>query len=884
MSSAKLTIKEQDRSTIVPSFDGVYAGLVVVSDRGEVNVPVLNTGREKFLARHSTPNPKLGTSMYSGLTYLTEGNKLWSVRAAHADAAYAGALVRSKVLSKPIGPLGILTEEHLIIAPVGSITQAQLDAYTFPVYTTNKLYEDTGAFVAPEVQLNASKIRVNDIEPFEVGDSISFTGESVSVLNSPNTTAGEDTPTFQVLSTSTEEVSYDMIQIDLDGESGPLVAIPGMSIRKYTLEDGPVDYPDNPVVARFAQGNGSGGMSILVSSSDYIADGDRLVFGEFNDGDIVYEYLSKSLYQETQKFITINGAVDFEDINTTTPILKVVQSEFEDRDAFLVVSANQGKWGNDISIGITPNSNYDNAFNLLVYFKGIQVENWEVSRTYELDGYQRQLNISEKINGKSAYIKIVDNPNCVDNEGNPLKPLNTDYSYWRRDSEDIFRESSVELRENLMIDHTEVKVSSLTIADGINIIPGTRVKFQLSKNLDGTFVLSKEYKVLSTNTGEGTFIVDRKIEELSINKNIYDPLGNGFISKVHYFDPNYNNSNIGVASGVKYYDIDRLNKVFYNYPVGAKFTISGQLGTLVNPGANLLTGGSLGSAVTVGDLITALRKLNNKERTPVTLFMDGGFTFPAFAQAIEELCVTHNLSHGYLSSSSASEEGINYLTQVVAYKNSLNLNTHRCSFFSGWVKFYDEFNQMEVWTSPEAYAAASQCFTTRNFAMFYPAAGWERGKVRGLGVKVQYDEGERDFLDDNRINVIRYKEGSGLVIWGNETLLTKPSPMQLRSVAMLLIVIKYGLERMLEYKHFDINSERAWIIVEGALNAFMRDDIKAKDGVYDFKVAVQDVITNTDIDNRRMPVFLGIQPTMDIKMIDVTLAIFNKSVDIDVTV
>jgi hypothetical protein len=44
--------------------------------------------------------------------------------------------------------------------------------------------------------------------------------------------------------------------------------------------------------------------------------------------------------------------------------------------------------------------------------------------------------------------------------------------------------------------------------------------------------------------------------------------------------------------------------------------------------------------------------------------------------------------------------------------------------------------------------------------------GWERGRIRGLDVKVRFTEGDRDFLVDNRINPIRYKEGSGLVIWG----------------------------------------------------------------------------------------------------------------------
>jgi phage tail sheath protein FI len=161
--------------------------------------------------------------------------------------------------------------------------------------------------------------------------------------------------------------------------------------------------------------------------------------------------------------------------------------------------------------------------------------------------------------------------------------------------------------------------------------------------------------------------------------------------------------------------------------------------------------------------------------------------------------------------------------------------------------------------------------------------GWTRGQVRGLTVSRKFTEGERDELVANQINPIRYKQGN-LVLWGNETLYKKPSPLQLRSVAFLLIYIKYGLESFIEYKLFEFNNENTWITTEKAINAFMRDEVKARQGVYDYKVAIKDVITKSDIDNRRMPIFLGIQPTMDIKMIPITLAIYNSSQSISVSI
>jgi hypothetical protein len=482
--------------------------------------------------------------------------------------------------------------------------------------------------------------------------------------------------------------------------------------------------------------------------------------------------------------------------------------------------------------------------------------------------------LEDKINGKSAYIKVIDNPNDVDGDDIPQMPLFTDYSLWRQNPEDVFVDSTNVLAENLLGGHNEVKLNKVDLLD-----TGKRIRFEI----DDYGVLSSEYKILTINSLNKTLILDRPIVEEEIPMTWINNDGSTIATKVFYFDATNNDSVAGIIDGIQYFAINKLSNTFYNYPLNARFVISGIEGKLLDAGANMMLGGSKGSPVTVGDLIVGIKKLANKEETPTTLIMDGGFTIPAFAQAIDYVCEQQGLTHGYISCDPSAEDSVNYKTAIVDYKAETMLDTHRCSFFTGWVKVYDEYNQKEVWVAPDGFACASQAFTTRNYQMWYPAAGWTRGKLRALDVKVKYSEGDRDYFVDNQINPIRYKKGSGLVIWGNETMLVKPSPMQLRSVAMLLIVIKYGLENMLEYKTFDLNNERTWSLVEGSINGFMRDNIQAKGGVYSYQVAIQAVITPSDIDNRRMPVFLGIQPTMDIKEIPVTLAIFNSGVDIDVS-
>ena len=96
MGSAKVVIKEQDRSAIVPSFNGIYAGITVVAEKGPVNQPILVTNENEFIDIFGEPNSKLGVAHYSAMAYLSQGNKLWVVRSAHEDAKHSGVLVRSK--------------------------------------------------------------------------------------------------------------------------------------------------------------------------------------------------------------------------------------------------------------------------------------------------------------------------------------------------------------------------------------------------------------------------------------------------------------------------------------------------------------------------------------------------------------------------------------------------------------------------------------------------------------------------------------------------------------------------------------------------------------------------------------------------------------------
>lgn len=94
MSAPEVITREIDLSTRVPGFNGVYAGLVLPTNRGPVDKPTLVTSDTDLLRRYTINEtvPIDGNdAFFSALAFLEKGDKLWVIRCAGEGALYGGA-------------------------------------------------------------------------------------------------------------------------------------------------------------------------------------------------------------------------------------------------------------------------------------------------------------------------------------------------------------------------------------------------------------------------------------------------------------------------------------------------------------------------------------------------------------------------------------------------------------------------------------------------------------------------------------------------------------------------------------------------------------------------------------------------------------------------
>lgn len=90
--AAKVILREQDLSSRVPGFEGVYGGIVIPAIKGDTTQPTLVTSDTQLLDLY-TAEAKVEASdhlaFYSALQFLKKSKKLWVVRA-HSAALYGG--------------------------------------------------------------------------------------------------------------------------------------------------------------------------------------------------------------------------------------------------------------------------------------------------------------------------------------------------------------------------------------------------------------------------------------------------------------------------------------------------------------------------------------------------------------------------------------------------------------------------------------------------------------------------------------------------------------------------------------------------------------------------------------------------------------------------
>ena len=286
-----------------------------------------------------------------------------------------------------------------------------------------------------------------------------------------------------------------------------------------------------------------------------------------------------------------------------------------------------------------------------------------------------------------------------------------------------------------------------------------------------------------------------------------------------------------------------------------------------------LAGGADDSPATA-DLQAGYLLFANDELVDVSLIMASSHAAAVGDYIIDNVTDIRKDCMVFISPARASvvnQEG-SEATNIVAELTAGNYT--RSSFAvldSGWKYAYDKYNDRYVYV-PLNGDIAGTCVVAdiQNDPWFSPA-GYNRGTIKNA-IKLAWSprKTERDTLYKNGINPVVGFPGSGIVLFGDKTLLDKDSAFNRINVRRLFVVLEKAISTAAKFQLFEFNDAFTRAQFRSLTEPFLRD-VQGRRGIYDFRV-VCDETNNTEavIDANEFRADIFVKPAKSINFITLT--------------
>jgi len=220
------------------------------------------------------------------------------------------------------------------------------------------------------------------------------------------------------------------------------------------------------------------------------------------------------------------------------------------------------------------------------------------------------------------------------------------------------------------------------------------------------------------------------------------------------------------------------------------------------------------------------------------------------------------------------------VTDITTTKNALQLSSSYAVFDSGWKYQYDKYNDVFRWVPLNADIAGLCARTDQTNDPWFSPAGFNRGNIKNV-VKLAFnpDKADRDDLYKIGVNPVVTFPGQGTILYGDKTLLSKPSAFDRINVRRLFIVLEKAIATASKFSLFELNDEFTRAQFIGLVEPYLRD-VQGRRGIIDFKV-VCDETNNTPqvIDSNSFVGDIYIKPARSINFIQLNFVAVRTGVE-----
>jgi hypothetical protein len=298
-----------------------------------------------------------------------------------------------------------------------------------------------------------------------------------------------------------------------------------------------------------------------------------------------------------------------------------------------------------------------------------------------------------------------------------------------------------------------------------------------------------------------------------------------------------------------------------------------------------LDGGTDDFALTEAEKQNAFALFANAERFDISLVMLGKASAPTAQYVISNICETRldcialispeNVLTGDVIIGSTSTE----ISQITAYRDALS-STSYAVMDSGYKYQYDRYNDVYRYIPLNGDVAGLCARTDFTNDPWFSPGGLNRGQIKNVvRLAVSPTKTQRDTLYKKGVNPVVTFPGEGTVLFGDKTLLAKPSAFDRINVRRLFIVMEKAIATAAKFQLFEFNDGFTRAQFKNLVEPFLRD-VQGRRGITDFVVKC-DESNNTGevIDRNEFIADIFVKPNRSINFITLNFVAARSAIN-----
>ena len=300
-----------------------------------------------------------------------------------------------------------------------------------------------------------------------------------------------------------------------------------------------------------------------------------------------------------------------------------------------------------------------------------------------------------------------------------------------------------------------------------------------------------------------------------------------------------------------------------------------------NPFSASLSAGADGT-ITTGAITTAYAYFANPDAIDISLIISGPGNATVATNLIS-LAETRKDCMVFLSPTAASvvNNSGSETTAVIAYRNSLTSSSYSV-LDSGYKYQFDKYNDVYRYVPLNGDIAGVCARTDLERDPWFSPGGFNRGVIKNV-IKLSWNptKAERDNLYVVGVNPVTTFQGQGTVLFGDKTLLSRPSVFDRINVRRLFIVLEKSIARAARSSMFEFNDQFTRAQFINLVEPFLRD-VQGRRGITDFRV-VCDGTNNTPnvIDSNQFVGDIYIKPARSVNFIQLNFVAVRTGVSFE---